>query len=133
MATDLWHPDADDVDAVAAWLRGPVAASPPGTWHRPPALRDVLCTHIEDGFVHLTFMDWPLDAARAVADRLLHPDALLVSEDVVGFLGTSAPAFEGFGWDDEPPAAVLARCSGPSGSPASRSSRTPGGLRGGPD
>lgn len=132
MAPERWHPDADDVQTVVAWLRGPVAASRPGSWLRPPALRDVLSTHVEDGFVHLTFLDWPLDAARAVADQLLHPDALLVSEPQ-GFLGTTAPAFEGFGWDGEPPAGVLARhreppgSSGPAGPPnVRRARRLPG-------
>lgn len=116
MSQRPWYPDAATIDAVITWLREEVPASPPGSWHRPPGLGDVRCTHIEDGWVHLTFLDWPLPAARAVADQLLHPDALLVSMPGT-FMNTNAPAFEGFGWDEDPPAAVLARYNAPSAPP----------------
>lgn len=80
----------------------------------------MLVTHLEDGFVHLAFIGWPIGAARAVADQLLHPDALLVSR--TDLVGTFAPAFEGFGWDEQTPPAVLARRRRPPHPPSSSSS-----------
>ena len=115
MATCPWEPTSEDIAEVRAFLRGPLCAARPASTHWLPALHDVLATHIEDGFVHLSFVGWPVGQARMVADQLLHPDAMLVS---AGLIGRAAPAFEGFGWDEEPPAAVLARPSQLPGPPS---------------
>lgn len=107
MATDPWLPTSEDISQVRAFLRGPLCASPEGSACWLPGLAEVLVTHLEDGFVHLAFIGWPLPAARAVADQVLHPDALQVSGQ--DLLGVFAPAFEGLGWKGQPPQAVLVR------------------------
>ena len=122
MAPGVWYPTSEDVEEVRAFLRGPLCATPEGSACWLPQLHEVLVTHLEDGFVHLAFIGWPIAQARAVADQLLYPDALLVSRG--DLVGTFAPAFEGFGWWGEPPAEVLARSRRPPIPPSLRAGRT---------